>query len=264
MTQLPSEEQLRKEIREALDANPRYKQCINCRHFDKVTSECGNNGRKVMPYVPACNSYDTNEEMLIRETIKELRSQAMECEKIEFLLAMALTSANMTTLFIEDFERRVKGAYRREKAKSDSRKEKALLKKDLDLAQQMDRAFKNIENCLEKMKDNYYDIISQYVEMIEGDLSKVESLYRHYIQSHVDKIFKKTGEYNVEASDNFQADAGEFATLLLEFARVAHHNKSNADKVYEVMRDMTNENSDGLPNTFCLDNKDIAHYRLKN
>lgn len=264
MTQIPSEEQLRQEIRDTLKQNPNFKRCLNCRHLCKVTSECDLYHRKMMPYTPACRHHDTDEEMLVRQTVRELSEQARECEKIEFLLAMALTSANMTTLFIEDFERRVKGAYRREKVKADSRKEKTLLKKDLDLAEQMDNAFKGITQCLERMKDYYLHSVSEYVEKIDGDLGKVESLYRHYIQSHVDKIFKKTGEYNVEASDCFHSDAGEFATLLLEFARVAHHNKENADEVYEVMRRMNNENSDGLPNTFCLDDKDIAHYRLKN
>lgn len=264
MVQIPSEEQLRKEIRETLKENPNFKRCINCRHFNKVTQECDNYHRKVIPYVPACNFYDTDEEMLVRQTIRELSEQARECEKIEFLLAMALTSANMTTLFIEDFERRVKGAYRREKAKAQSRKEKALLKKDLDLAEQMDNAFKGITQCLERMKDYYLGSVSEYVEKIDGDLGKVESLYRHYIQSHVDKIFKKSGEYNVEACDCFQSDAGEFATLLLEFARAAHHNKANADRIYEVIAGMKNESSEGLPISFCLDDKDIAHYRLKN
>lgn len=264
MAQIPSEEQLRQEIRETLRANPSFKRCINCGHFNSITHECAKMKRRMLPYVPGCNFYETNEEMLLRETVKSLNEQARECEKIEFLLAMALVSANMTTLFIEDFERRVRGAYKREKAKAQARKEKALLKKDLDLAEQMGGAFKNIKVSLEKMKDDYAEIIEQYLGMIEEDLSKVESVYRHYIQSHVDKIFKKEGKYNAEAGDNFQANAGEFATLMLEFARVAHHNKENADAVYEVMKGMTNTNSDGLQITFCLDEKDIAHYRLKN
>lgn len=263
MVQIPSDEQLRKEIRETLKENPNFKRCVNCRHLDKVTSECDKHHRKMMPYVPACNYYDTNEEMLVRQTVRELSEQARECEKIEFLLAMALTSANMTTLFIEDFERRVRGAYKREKAKAQARKEKALLKKDLDLAEQMAAAFKGITQCLERMKDYYHESIAAYIDKIDGDLGKVESLYRHYIQSHVDKIFKQKGGYNVEANDNFQSDAGEFATILLEFARIAHHNKENADKLYEMMESMQNNNSEGLPVTFCLDKKDIAHYRMK-
>lgn len=261
---LPSEEQLLKEIRETLQANPQFRKCINCAHFNGVTHECEKMHRRMLPYVPGCNLYVTNEEMLLKETVKSLNEQARECEKIEFVLAMALTSANMTTLFIEDFERRVKGAYKKEKAKAQARKEKALLKKDLDLAEQMKGGFKNIKVSLEKVKDSYAEILGQYVSLIEKDLAKMESVYRHYIQSHVDKIFKKGDSYNTEASDNFHSDAGEFATLLLEFARASHHNKENMDAIFGMLHSMQNTNSEGLPITFCLDEKDIAHYRLKN
>lgn len=261
---LPSEEQLIKEIRETIKANPQFKKCINCAHFNKVTHECAKMKRRVLPYVPGCNFYVANEEMLLKETVKNLHEQARECEKIEFLLAMALTAANMTTLFIEDFERRVRAAYRREKAKEQTRREKALLKKDLDLAEQMDDAFKGIKTCMENVQSNYFGLLEQYVGKIEADLEKSESLYRHYIQSHVDKIFKKQGQYNTEASDCFHSDAGEFATLLLEFARAAHHNKENMEAIFSMLQSMENTNSEGLPITFCLDEKDIAHYRLKN
>lgn len=262
MTQIPSEEQLRREIRETLAANPKFKQCINCSRYNSVTQECGHYGRKMLPYVPACGFYETNEEKILRETIKDLTGQARECDKIEFLLAMALTSANMTTLFIEDFERRVRGAYKREKTKKERTREAVLLKKDLDLAEQMDDAFKSIRVCMEGIQARYGEMLSHLLEHIESDLGHIDTLYRHYIQSHVDKLFKKKGEYNVEASDNFHADAGEFATLLLEFARVAHHNPENADKVYDLMAGMHND-KDGKENTFCLDKKDIAHYKFK-
>lgn len=189
------------------------------------------------PYVPGCNHYDTAEDMLVRKTIEELTAQARECEKIEFLLAMALTSANMTSLFIEDFERRVKAVYKREKEKGS----KSNIRKDLDLAEQMDKAFVKIED----------------------HLTKIEQQYRFYIQSHVDKIFKKNGVYNVKAHDQFHADAGEFATFLLEMARVSHHNQDNAEELYERMRQMRNYNPTEEDNTFCLDDNDIEHYRLK-
>lgn len=237
MTTIPTDEQIRQEIHQTIEANPKFKQCINCIHYNRVTSMCDEKHMKMYPYVPGCNSYDTAEELLLRKAKEELTAQARECEKIEFLLAMALTSANMTSLIIEDFERRVKTVYKREKGK-----EKAgHLRKDLDLAEQMDKAMKRIE----------------------GFLEKIEQQYRFYIQSHLDKIFKKEGVYNVEAHDQFHSDAGEFATFLLEMARVAHHNQSNADKVYEFMHTLRNLNVKDEDNTFCLDDKDIAHYRLK-
>lgn len=234
---MPTDEQIIKEIKETIQSNPKFRQCATCVHFNNVTSECEKTGMKVFPYIPACNLYDTAEEMLLRKTKQDLAEQARECEKIEFLLAMALTSANMTSLFIEDFERRVKAVYKREKEKGS----KSNLRKDLDLAEQMDKAFVKIED----------------------HLTKIEQQYRFYIQSHVDKIFKKNGVYNVDAHDQFHVDAGEFAMFLLEMARVSHHNEDNAHEIYAMMKKMRNLNPTEEDNTFCLDDNDIRHYKLK-
>lgn len=259
---IPSDEQLRKEIRETVKANPQFCMCINCVHYHKLTRECEVHKRMMLPYVPArnCASYEANEEMLLREATKELHALASECEKIEFLLAMALTSANTTTLFIEDMDRRVKAAYRREKAKKDRRREASALKKDCDLAEQMDGAFDKISQFLENMRESYFECISQFIEKIEKDMEDIDAQYRHYIQTHVDKIFKKTGEYNDEANSNFNSDAGQFAMVQAEFARVAHHNLQNADDVFAFMEGMENLDSEGLPNRFCLEKDDKKFY----
>lgn len=240
--QLPTEETLREEIRATIAENPHFRQCINCCHFSGVTNICDISNRKIYPYVPACSHYETAEERLLRKTIEDLTAQARECEKIEFLLAMSLTAANMTSLFIEDFERRVKTVYQREKKSKDKAgRSKNNLRKDLDLATQMDNALGKIDH----------------------HLGEIEKQYRHYIQSHVDKIFKKHGVYNDKAHDQFHADAGEFARFLLELARVAHYNRDNADELYDRMKEMLNRNPTEEDNTFCLDDKDINHYILK-
>ena len=159
-------------------------------------------------------------------------------EKVEYLLAISFTLAGTTSLVIEDLERRVKSVYQREK---ESKAAKAL-RSDLQMAAQMDRAFK----------------------VIDDHLVKIETQYRLYIQSQLDKIFKKEGiPYNAEGYEQFQADCGEVATFILEMARVGHHNRENMDKVYRYMRQLANDNANDKVVTFCLDDKDIGHYRLK-
>lgn len=256
---IPTEEQLREEIRETLKANPKFKMCINCMHFGKVTHECAKYKRRVLPHVPGCKFYEAHEDALLKEALRDLHAQARECEKIEFLLAMALTSANTTTLFTEDFERRVRTVYKKEKDKATKRN----LKKDLDLAEQMDSAMKKIAGFVRNLQENYKRCIEQFVQSAEKDLEGIDAQYRHYIQSHLDKIFKKGGTYNAEASDNLNYDSGQFALMLIEFARVAHHNMENGDKVFATMEAMENINAEGLPNSFCLDKKDKDHYILK-
>lgn len=237
MAKIPTDEQIREELHSTINSDPKLKCCANCCHYNLVAQYCSKMEKSFPRYFYGCRHYITNEEMLIAKARENLIEQARECEKVEFLLAMSFTLAGTTSLVIEDLERRVKSVYQREK---ESKAAKAL-RSDLQMAAQMDRAFKVIADCLKK----------------------IDSQYRMYIQFQLDKIFQKEGVYNVEGHEQFHADCGEVATFILEMARVGHHNRENMDKVYRYMRQLANENANDKVVTFCLDDKDIAHYRLK-
>lgn len=236
---IPTDEEIREQLHSTLASEPKLKCCANCVHYNVVATYCSKIDKSFPRYMYGCRHYITAEEALIAKARESLMEQARECEKIEFLLAISLTATGMTQAFIEDFERRVKAVFKKEK---EGGRDGKLLRKDLDLAEQMGRAYK----------------------AIEGHLNKIEAQYRHYIQTHLDKIFKKEGiPYNHEGYDQFQADSDEFAAFILEMARVAHHNRENMDKVYEFMRTLQNHNTSDEDNRFCLEDKDIEHYRLK-
>lgn len=238
MAQIPTDEQIREELHSIINSDPKLKCCANCCRYNPVVQYCDKIEKYFPRYFYGCRHHITNEEMLIAKARENLIEQARECEKVEFLLAMSLTVAGTTSLIVEDLERRVKSVYQREK----ENKAAKALRSDLQMAAQMDRAFKVIADCLKK----------------------IDSQYRLYIQSQLDKIFKKEGiPYNAEGYEQFQADCGEVATFILEMARVGHHNRDNMDKVYRYMRQLANENAHDKAVTFCLDDKDIGHYRLK-
>ena len=237
MTKIPTDEQIREELHSTINSDPKLKCCANCCHYNLVAQYCSKMEKSFPRYFYGCRHYITNEEMLIAKARENLIEQARECEKVEFILAMSLTVAGTTSLIVEDLERRVNSVYQREK----ENKAAKALRSDLQMAAQMDRAFKVIADCLKK----------------------IDSQYRMYIQSQLDKIFQKEGVYNVEGHEQFHADCGEVATFILEMARVGHHNRENMDKVYRYMRQLANENANDKVVTFCLDDKDIGHYRLK-
>jgi hypothetical protein len=238
MANIPTDEQIREELHATINSDPKLKCCANCMHYNLVAQYCSKIEKSFPRYFYGCKHYITHEEMLIAKARENLIEQAKECEKVEFLLAMSFTLAGTTSLVIEDLERRVKSVYQREK----ENKAAKALRSDLLMAAQMDRAFK----------------------VIDDHLVKIETQYRLYIQSQLDKIFKKEGlPYNAEGYEQFQADCGEVATFILEMARVGHHNRENMDKVYRYMRQLVNENANEKVVTFCLDDKDIGHYRLK-
>lgn len=237
MAKIPTDEQIREELHSTINSDPKLKCCANCCHYNLVAQYCSKMEKSFPRYFYGCRHYITNEEMLIAKARENLMEQARECEKVEFILAMSLTVAGTTSLIVEDLERRVNSVYQREK----ENKAAKALRSDLQMAAQMDRAFKVIADCLKK----------------------IDSQYRMYIQFQLDKIFQKEGVYNVEGHEQFHADCGEVATFILEMARVGHHNRENMDKVYRYMRQLANENANDKVVTFCLDDKDIAHYRLK-
>ena len=237
MAKIPTDEQIREELHSTINSDPKLKCCANCCHYNLVAQYCSKMEKSFPRYFYGCRHYITNEDMLIAKARENLMEQARECEKVEFILAMSLTVAGTTSLIVEDLERRVNSVYQREK----ENKAAKALRSDLQMAAQMDRAFKVIADCLKK----------------------IDSQYRMYIQSQLDKIFQKEGVYNVEGHEQFHADCGEVATFILEMARVGHHNRENMDKVYRYMRQLANENANDKVVTFCLDDKDIGHYRLK-
>ena len=259
MKRIPTDEEIIKEIRAIFKVNPAFKQCCNCAKFCPITHVCDKFKRRVLPNVPGCNFHEAAEEKMLLEARRNLETQARENEKMDFLLAVAITSANMTTLFLEDLETRIKKVRKSIKDKQDSR----ALRKDLDLAEQIHGAMSKITKSLEEIRGLYNDMITSFSDSIEKPLSDIESQYRNYVQSHVDKLFSKGGKYNAQAHDQFHEDAAEFATFLLEFARVVHHNEQNAIELYEYMHSKANKNAEGKENSFCLDDKDINKYKLK-
>ena len=161
-----------------------------------------------------------------------LKAEQTECEKIENLLALAITCANLTTCLIEDFERRTRKLYDREKEK----RTKQLLRKDLTMGEDMDKAMKAIEE----------------------HLRKIDQQYRFYIQPRIDYMFTgKDKKYNVEKSDQHLNNSLEFGRLFINFTRKCIGNGANSDKVFALLDSLENDNPYGLTEA------DAEHYRLK-
>lgn len=241
---LPSDEQIREELHKTIDAEPRLKNCASCMYYKALTGHCEKINKSFPAYMYGCKHYMTHEEKLIAEARENLILQAKELQKIEYLLAMSLEVSGSASLFIEDMERRMQKVYKKEKAEAKKGKggdHKSKLKKDVDMAEQMRKAWATI-----------YD-----------HLGKIESQYRMYIQPHLDRIFQKNGVYNDTAYDQFNCDAGMFCKHNIYLSRAIHKNPENGQKIYEFMQSLENNNVNNEDIRFCLDEKDIEHYDVK-
>lgn len=178
-----------------------------------------------------CPSHEFKTEKLERDTMEYLKAEQIECEKIENLLALAITCANLTTCLIEDFERRTRKLYDREKEK----RTKQLLRKDLTMGEEIDKAMKSIEEFLRK----------------------IDQQYRFYVQPRIDWMFTKNGKYDVKLSDGHLNNSLEFGRLFINFTRKCIGNGANSDKVFALLDSLENDNPYGLTEA------DAEHYRLK-
>ena len=241
---LPTEEQIEKQIETMLAEHPEYKECGNCARCNLFLNKCGVNGMKVYAHLPAqqCKHYVTNKELLIRETMNRLREQALQCEKIENLLALSVTIANSTTCFLADLEKRMK-AFRNEATEQETKRE---LKKDLDMTEQMKGGMKMIEKELHDMS-----------KTMQKHLNKVDNYYQWYIEPHLTRMFTTDGILNESKTDGHLNNSMEFCRLIIDFVIGCIGNKENCDKVFGMLRELKNDQPYGLTH------EDADHYKLK-
>lgn len=219
MTQVPSEEQLRQEIRAMLKLSPQMMMCVTCRHYGKITSFCSKHQRTTFPNIPGCKCYESNEEMMLREVIADLTEQERVINAAELMCNIMPTTANAVTLMGEHLLSLVKAVISKEKDASVERK----LKKDAALTKEMTEASKKMFKSLDSIRNKWYTTVSAFLEDIEKDYEEMDAQYRHYIQSHIDRCFKKNGAYDGEKDALFLSNAGEFSLAILD----------NVKKTYE-------------------------------
>lgn len=223
MTRLPDEEQIKKEIRNLLAVNPQLMRCITCRHYGKLTSFCDEYNRITFPYVPACNSYDSNDEMMLREVISDLAETERECKLSDLLINLQPTTSLAATLFGEHHISVLKSMMEREKDASNKRQ----LKKDIATIVEMTNAAKRMTKALNNIKDKWYKCLCSFMDDIESDINDVDAQYRQYIQRYVDKTFCKKGEYNEKLYTQFLSNAGDFCSAILDKVKKSYDDEGD-------------------------------------
>lgn len=231
MQDIPSREDIKAEILKEFDIRNVPRMCGNCARWNRASSRCGDTGKITRDFM-FCPTHEFKTEKLERDTQEYLKAEKLECEKIENLLALAITCSNLTTCFVEDFETRTRKLYDREKEK----RTRLLLRKDLTMGEEIDKAMKAIEE----------------------HLRKIDQQYRFYVQPRIDYMFTgKDKKYDAEKADSHLSNSLEFGRLIVNFTRKCIGNAANSDKVFDLLDSLENDSPYGLTDS------DAEHYRLK-
>lgn len=232
---LPPDREIEEMIRKSQESIPDFKKvpkaCMNCIRWIPEVQYCPVLDKKQMGYM-VCGQHLSKVQHLVEIVKKKMLEDATENKKIEYLLSVALSLAEMTVRVFTNVESRVKKMRDNE---TDS-KIRSALKKDLDLCERLENAYDTIADCLRN----------------------AEKQYDMYVLPHYAYAFKtKDGEYNSEDSDKFSSDSGEFIEMLLKYHRGCFLNEENTKKVFECLDNLKNDEY------FPLTEKDINHFHVE-
>lgn len=229
---LPSDSEIEALVRaELAKRNDAPRACVNCSHWFREERFCPINRKRTEAFM-LCNHHKDEVDALVEITKRRLLEDATESKKIDYLLSTALSLAEMTVTMIHDVEKRLK----KQRSKEEDKLNRVLLKRDLNLCEDLEGAYSNIAEFLRK----------------------AEQQYVFYVQPHFDDAFtKKNGEYNIKDSDNFNHDKGEFIQMLLKYCKGCFLNEENSQKVFACLDSLENDQY------FPLTEKDIDHYKVR-
>ena len=190
MTNIPTDEQLLKEIRSISVAAPHLMTCSNCANYNPASGECSVNHLVFQPFVRGCNGkfFVTDEELVLYKVKKELSEQAADLDKIENLLALLISTACAASCFAEDLERRLK-TLRKMNSHQDKKSD---LRKDLDLVESVKAALGRIDK-----------IAADMTTSMTAGLDKIDQQYRLYIERHLNRLFTTDGKFDVAKSGSW-------------------------------------------------------------
>lgn len=244
MTTIPTEQELNKNAEEMLHKHPEYKMCGNCAHRDRHRGICEVSGMMAFENIPAalCRHYRTNYEAIVREAKMSLDNDKLELDKIDNLLALAVTTANSTTCFLADMERRVR-EFRRKTVEAEGR---TYLRKDLDMAEEMTKGMQMIEDEMQKMRKE-----------MQEHLDKIDNYYQWYVQSHLNRFFSKDGVFDKFKTDGHLNNSMDVCRILIDFAIGCIGNEENYNSVFRMLRELKNDGG------YALTHQDADRYNLQ-
>ena len=231
---LPSDKEIEELVRETQKNLPDFKNapkaCVNCASWIPEYQYCPINDKQSPGYM-VCNHHKTIVKHLVEIAKKNLLWDATECKKIQYLMSSAFAYADMTMKVIADMERRVN----KQREGSTDGRERNLLKRDTDMCEAFEGAFK----------------------VIKQKIREIEQQYEWYVQPYFNKAFKDEEGYDTKNGDLFNSDTGEFIINNLVYQRCCYKNEENTKKIAEFMSSLKNDQY------FPLTDKDISHYSVK-
>lgn len=244
MTEIPTDANIAEQIQAAINKDSKLKQCICCMHYNKASGECDKTRMKMLPYIRGCNGkfFETAMEFLVNRTKNELRQEAAECDKMDNMFALAITTANSTSCFFTRLHKMIKDL----RNKEDNSNNRRLLYKDMESVEDMQKGIDKIRGKL-----------SELYEIMDDKLEEIDRLYRIYVEPQTTKLFTTKGKFDIKQADNHLNNAMDICEILIKYTKGCICNEKNYNAVFSMLESLEND----YP--YALTHKDAESFRLK-
>ena len=167
MTSIPPDKQIIADIRKMIEVAPQLQQCAFCSNYCRATGDCYVTHRKFAPFVRGCNGnfFIANEALLLKRVKDDLTSGAIKCDKIEASFALGSALQGASECAFADVSRMTRELRKECKDK----RERQLLYKDAEMADEIIYGFHEIDKIMEELWE-VYDLKMQ--ELMETDRAK--------------------------------------------------------------------------------------------
>jgi hypothetical protein len=203
-------------------------------------------------YSGHCKYFKTDEEKMIEDARKAMAENDKRIKKEDRVLTMSFISAEMSIVFLEDFEARIKGEYERAMKRIEA-KYKGLNKR---------MSLEDEEYIKGKKKE--YKRIADYVESLQGALKKMDKSlkearkqFTHFVEPKLNKAFFNEDHtaFNDKDYDNHGEDVFEMCEVNMSYFDATYFNDENSKSIKSHIA--------SLPAERMMEKEDYRRYKLR-
>lgn len=245
-------EQIIEEVNKTLE-NPLLRRCCQCARRNKDCTRCEQLGIPISRFMYAghCKFYKTDEEQMLEDARKAIAEKDKENRKQDRLLTMSFISAEMSIVFLEDFEARIKDEYNKAIQRVESKyKNKSQRKTSED-----EEYLKDKKKEYKKVKD-YVDSLIGALKSMDKSLKEARKQFTHFVEPKLNKAFfneDHTAFYEEEYTNHGQ-DVFEMCAVNLEYFDLTYMNDDNSKSIKSHMA--------SLPAERLMEKEDYKRYTL--
>lgn len=255
MTSIPPDKRIIADIRKMIEVAPQLQQCAFCSNYCRATGDCYVTHRKFAPFVRGCNGnfFIANEALLLKRVKDDLTSEAIKCDKIEASFALGSALQGASECAFADVSRMTRELRKECKDK----RERQLLYKDAEMADEIIYGFHEIDKIMEELWEVYDQKMQELMDAIDEKLEEIDKQHGWHIQGNISKLFSEKGKFSVSNSDRMLNNSMDLYRETGYYVKACLCNDANHKIVFDTLRSLKNDTP------YPLEHKDFDRFELK-